>query len=104
MTNILADLETYAARVEGGAAKKIEALVTEFTTEEWPYIKAFISLLFQQETKDAVVAGIAAIPSGSIPVVLTAVGAAVMGSIGANATADAQTEIKAAQAAGALPQ
>jgi len=101
-------IKSYLARIDGGLLKKFEAFETEFATVDWPYIQAFLALLFQQETKDAVSAAVAALPaaaaSGSVGTgaidVLTAVGAAVTGSIAANAEADAKTELGAAQAAG----
>jgi len=107
MTDILTDIENYAERVAGGELKQIEAFEQNFVATDWPYIKAFFALLFQQETKDAVNAGIAAVNSLSTPPtvngVLQAVGAAVTSSIVANAAADATTEIQDAEAAGVVP-
>lgn len=106
MTDILQNIETYAARLEGGLVKDLEALDTWLATEFnelAPYVKAFFLLFFQQETKTAVAAGLAAAPSGNPSDILAAVGTAVVASAGAYAAADAQTEVEAAQAAGVLP-
>lgn len=99
--DFLQQIEAYASRLEGGLVKDLEALdawLAKEYAEYAPYMKAFFLLLFQQETNDAITAGIAAVPTGNPSAILAAVGAAVVGSIGANAAADAQTEVAAAQA------
>ena len=87
--------------LETDAINEIEALCKFFEADVWPYVKAFLQTLLQQEGKDALQAAVASIPAaatGNVAGAAAAVAAAVAGSLAANAAADAQTEIKAAVA------
>ena len=100
---LLQDLESYAERVLGGVEKKLDVIgaliaqeYAEYEPEVAAAVKTFLTMLFQQEAKDAISAGIAAAKTSgaSVDSVLAATGAAVVSTIGANAAADASTTLE----------
>ena len=98
LTKVESDLALLGSKIVAG----VEIAVEDFDEDVLPYVKAFIVSLFQQETKDAMKAAVAALPlalSGNPEAAAAAVGAAVAGSLAANAAADAETEVQAAVAA-----
>ena len=96
---------SFFANLEDDAKALVERIVSEFEAlelEAIPYVKEFFSLLISQEGKDAISAGLAAIPDfliGNVGAGLEAILAAVESTIGANAANDAQVVLGQAEAA-----
>ena len=102
--------ESFVQKLEDGlvglgeeVAGAIEALLAPIEQKYWPYLKSFLVTLLQKEGQDAVKAAVAELPplaSGQLSVAqaAAAVGAALAGSLAANAEAIAKDEIASAQA------